>query len=677
MTVNAKIRAVDYNTIRNQVNLVLGTGLGNTGYGQTSLVTSSTVSESNKVSATDWNKLKADITTCWNHIYNANPTTALAVENATIRSNSTDSPYSQYQTLATSITTDRFTTPPNNIITAKGSSSQTWPGNFGSRWNNTVQCLVTVSWSTADQARYFFNSGGEIRFSSSRSGGTTSGGSGTIASQNNEWTTYLSSTVGTRGFGGNIPTAGTGGLTGGNFYRLSNVYTNPWYSSTAGGNYSLSSFKIWARAIDIANNSSGGATTIEFLVEWNDNHTGASGGPDGVDGTLSLAVSEIRAAGALTIESATVNVGRIEPAGIPSNSTFITTNNFASLNEGSSVTFTVNTFNVSNGTQLYWSLASGPGFTASDFADGAGTGSFTINNNTGSFVRTLAADYVTEGAEFFLIEIRINSVGGQIVSTSDVISVNDTTIMQFASITSNYVSTQTVRALAVAQGWNQSSRLQFTIEQGYYFSGTENLSYNGSDSPIKHRDVAGLVVEGSFPNGLIIINKGHISGRGGRGAAGAGGNGATGFVGTPGLVLTSTYSGSFLQLWNYGAITGGGGGGGSGGGASGVGDGGGGGGGAPFGVGGTGGIFNNAPGATASFYGSGDGGNEDGGFSKGGRGGSQGAAGESGSGNRPNRSATSGGAGGAGGYSIIGISSMSVVVGGTRNGPDLSGPSSN
>ena len=221
MTVNAKIRAVDYNTIRNQVNLVLGTGLGNTGYGQTSLVTSSTVSESNKVSATDWNKLKADITTCWNHIYNANPTTALAVEHATIRSNSTDSPYSQYQTLATSITTDRFTTPPNNIITAKGSSSQTWPGNFGSRWNNTVQCLVTVSWSTADQARYFFNSGGEIRFSSSRSGGTTSGGSGTIASQNNEWTTYLSSTVGTRGFGGNIPTAGTGGLTGGNFYRLS------------------------------------------------------------------------------------------------------------------------------------------------------------------------------------------------------------------------------------------------------------------------------------------------------------------------------------------------------------------------------------------------------------------------------------------------------------------------
>lgn len=674
MTVNAKIRAVDYNTIRNQVNLVLGTGLGNTGYGQTSLVTSSVVSESNKISASDWNKLKSDITYCWNHIYNANPTTANAVEHGTVRSNSTDSPYSQYQTLANSITSDRFTTPPNNIVTSKGSTSQTWPGTFGSRWNGTVQCLVTVSWSTADQARYFFNSGGEIRFSTSRSGGTTSGGSGTIASQNNEWTTYLSSTVGTRAFGGNKPTTGTGGLTGGNFYRLSNVYTNPWYSSTAGGSYSLNSFKIWARAVDISNNSSGGATTIEFLVEWNDSHTGSSGGPDGVDGTLSLAVSEIRAAGAFTIESATVNIGRIEPSGIPSNSTFSISNNFSSLNEGGTVTFTVNTTNITNGTQLFWTLASGPGFTGADFSDGASSGMVTINNNTGSFTRTLASDYVTEGSEFFLIELRINSTTGQVVSTSDVISVNDTTITQYASVTTNYTSTQTIRSLAVAQGWNQSSRLQFTIEQGYYFAGTENLAYNGTDSPIKHRDVAGLVIEGSFPNGLIIINKGHISGRGGRGGAGGvGGNGSGGFAGTPGLVLTSTASASFFQVWNYGAITGGGGGGGGGGFASGVNNGGGGGGGAPFGAGGAGG----AGGASASFFGSGDGGDVDSGFSKGGRGGSQGAGGDSGSGNRPNRTGSSGGGGGAGGYSVIGISSLSFIVGGTRNGPDLSGPSNN
>lgn len=668
MTVNAKIRAVDYNIIRNQVNLVLGTGLGNSGYGQTSLVTSSTVSESTRVSIAEWNRLRADIATCWQHIYNTTPPSiTTAVINEIVKSNATTSPYTQYQTFANNITNNRFQTPPNNIVTAKGLVDQVWPGTFGNTWKTTLQSVVTVSWPTAASARHFFNSGGELRFSSSRSGGTTSGGAGTIAAQNNEWTNFLLNTVQIRAFGGNKPVTGTGSLTGTNFYRLANTYTNPWYTATAGGSYSLSTFKIWARAVDIANNSSGGATTIEFLVEWIDDHVGVSGGPDGVDGTLVLAVSEIRAAGDFTIETANVNIGRIEPAGVPANSTFTVSSNFASINEGQNVTFTVNTTNISNGTQLFWSVAGGPGFTAADFTDGAGTGSFFINSNTGSVIRSLASDYVTEGPEFFILEIRINSVAGQIIATSPIVAVNDTTVTALVSITTNYTSTQTVRSLAVAQGWNQVARLQFTIEQSVSLVGPEDLIYNRSDSPVKHRDVAGLVVEGSFPNGLIIINKGHISGRGGRGGAGTGGTGGVGSVGNPGLVVTTTYSGSFLQLWNYGAITGGGGGGGAGGVASGVNIGGGGGGGAPIGAGGTGGVA----GATATFYGSGDGGNVDLGYSKGGRGGSQGEDGLIGSGNRVGRTASAGGAGGVGGYSVVGVSSISVIIAGTRNGADF------
>jgi hypothetical protein len=229
-----------------------------------------------------------------------------------------------------------------------------------------------------------------------------------------------------------------------------------------------------------------------------------------------------------------------------------------------------------------------------------------------------------------------------------------------------------VRALAVAQGWNQTARLQFTIEQGYYIVGTENVVYNKSDLPIKHRDVAGLVVEGSFPNGLILINKGHVSGRGGRGGPGgpANSNGGTGFVAGPGLVVTNSYSGSFFQLWNYGAITGGGGGGG-GGGAANASVGGGGGGGAPFGPGGENGGFG------GSFYGSGGGGDIDDGFSRGGRGGSMGEVGSSGTGNRPNKAGTSGGAGGDSGLAIIGTSSISFIINGTRNGGEVPTTSSN
>jgi len=675
MTVNAKIRAVDYNLIRNQVNLVLGTGIGNTGYGQLSLVTSSTVSESNRVSISEWNRLKSDISTCWRHIYNTNPPAITdAIVNQLVRSNATNSPYTQYQSFANDITNNRFQTPPNNIVTNKGSTSQAWPGIFGQYWKTTLQCIVTVSWPTANDARYFFNSGGEIRFSSGRSGGTTTGGTGTIAAQNNEWTNFLTNTVQTRAFGGNKPSTGSGSLTGGNFYRLANTFTNPWYTATAGGAYSLSTFRIWARSVDIANNSSGGATTLEFLVEWIDDHIGTSGGPDGVDGTLTLNVSEIRAAGEFTIESANVNIGRIEPAGVAANSTYNISNNFASLNENQSVTFTVNTTNISNGTQLYWSLSGGPGFTASDFADGQGSGSFTINNNTGSFNRALSPDYITEGSEFFVIEIRINSVSGQIVAISPTISVNDTTVTQRISLSTNVTSTSTLRNLAVSRGWDQTSRLEFTIEQGNFILGTPNILYNRTESPVKHRDVSALVVEGSYPNGLIIINKGAIVGHGGTGGAGGvGGNGSPGAAGSPGLVFTSSYSGSFCQVWTYGLIAGGGGGGGGGGFASSVNNGGGGGGGAPNGSGGVGGVN----GGAASFYSSGDGGDPDGGFSKGGRGGNMGLDGGSGAGNRPNRTASSGGIGGLPGYSVIGESNVNYIVPGIRNGPSLSSNSNN
>jgi hypothetical protein len=669
MTVNARIRAVDYNTIRNQVNLVLGNGVGNTGYGQTSLVTSSTVAEGNRVSVSEWNRLKADISTCYRHIFNTNPPSITdAVVNQTIRSNATTSPYTQYQTFANDITNNRFQTPPNNIVTAKGSTSQVWPGIFGQYWRSTLQSTVTVSWPTANDARHFFNSGGELRFSSSRSGGTTSGGAGTIAAQNNEWTNFLTNTVQTRAFGGNKPVTGTGSLTGTNFYRLANTYTNPWYTATAGGAYSLNTFRIWARAVDIANNSSGGATTIEFLVEWIDDHIGTSGGPDGVDGTLTLNVSELRAAGEFTIETANVNIGRIEPAGAPANSTFTISPNFATINENQTVTFTVNTTNVSSGTQLYWTLAGGPGFTAADFSDGAGSGSLLINNNTGSLTRQLAPDYITEGSEFFVIELRINSISGQIVATSPSVAVNDTTVTQRISLTSNITSTSTLRSLAVARGWDQTSRLEFTVDPGFYILGTNNILYNRTESPLKHRDVAGLVIEGSFPNGLIIINKGAIVGHGGTGGAGGiGGNGSPGFAGGPGIVFTTSYSSTFCQVWNYGLIAGGGGGGGGGGFASGVNNGGGGGGGAPNGAGGTGGVN----GAAASFYSSGDGGDVDSGYSKGGRGGNMGADGNTGSGNRPTRTESSGGSGGLGGYSVVGETNISYIVPGTRNGASL------
>jgi hypothetical protein len=98
-----------------------------------------------------------------------------------------------------------------------------------------------------------------------------------------------------------------------------------------------------------------------------------------------------------------------------------------SVNEGSSVTFTVTTTDVDNGTTLYWSTNQVSGtINTSDFNDSATTGSFTISGNSGTITRTLANDFATEGSESFQLQIRTGSTSGTIVATSATVTISDT-----------------------------------------------------------------------------------------------------------------------------------------------------------------------------------------------------------------------------------------------------------
>lgn len=79
----------------------------------------------------------------------------------------------------------------------------------------------------------------------------------------------------------------------------------------------------------------------------------------------------------------------------------------------STFTYTVETTNVPNGTVLYWTTAQptfGDGVTTADLNGFQGT--FTINNNQGSFTRTAIADETTEDTEYFGTEIRTSSYSG-------------------------------------------------------------------------------------------------------------------------------------------------------------------------------------------------------------------------------------------------------------------------
>lgn len=122
-----------------------------------------------------------------------------------------------------------------------------------------------------------------------------------------------------------------------------------------------------------------------------------------------------------------------------------------------SVTFTVTTTNVPDGTVLYYTLSGTA--TAADFIGGAMSGSVTITNNTGLFLRGTVEDGLAEGTESFTASLRTGSISGPIVATAGPISILDTSnapsytfYSQPNPINEGVTATYRLRTIGVASG---------------------------------------------------------------------------------------------------------------------------------------------------------------------------------------------------------------------------------
>jgi hypothetical protein len=116
-----------------------------------------------------------------------------------------------------------------------------------------------------------------------------------------------------------------------------------------------------------------------------------------------------------------------------------------------------------------------------------------------------------------------------------------------------------VRSAAVAAGWNESASVIANIVSGAIISGNNNSGQ-------------ACVIDGDWPNGILLNNYGNIIGWGGPGGSGgsssasATNNGSNGSNGRAGLSVGAALTGT-LFVNNQGTIAGGGGGGGGGAGA--------------------------------------------------------------------------------------------------------------
>jgi hypothetical protein len=144
-----------------------------------------------------------------------------------------------------------------------------------------------------------------------------------------------------------------------------------------------------------------------------------------------------------------------------------------SVNEGSSVTYTITTTNFGSGTLYYTNSGSS---TTADFVDGTSSGSISITNNSGTLTKELVNDLSTEGSESIIIQLRTGSTSGSIVATASTVTINDT------SLTPTYAIVPSVTSV------NEGSSVTYTITTTNFGSGTLYYTNSGMSTSVDFTD---------------------------------------------------------------------------------------------------------------------------------------------------------------------------------------------
>lgn len=234
-----KIDAADYNTLvgtspsatTNTINTVWAVGSGSAGYGQTAIAQ---VSQSGVVTATQWATLINNLNSALTHQSGSGSGIAAVVAGDKINYLST------LQTNISTSYTNRLNFNTNAAVVAGSTSSTAWtvtkanPGSNPPTGGSTVSTDsrafgARAAFASADQARYFFNCGGRLKFNLS-------------ATQNASTTSRTNEIISLCGFLGGIAlfAANTnGGRTGTGATLVSNVTSVGYHTSTYNSNVEL------------------------------------------------------------------------------------------------------------------------------------------------------------------------------------------------------------------------------------------------------------------------------------------------------------------------------------------------------------------------------------------------------------------------------------------------------
>ena len=156
----------DYNGFKDSVNGTNATGSGTQGYGQPAVAA---VSAGSTITATQWVTLLTPISEMASH----QGTTITSISNPVL--GDTIAAYAALSSNITAVTGD------NRFNAAASGNDGSVSSVTTATWTTSATLTKTFTFASAAQLRYFFNAGGMLRFSWSRSGGTSN-------SQNTAWT---------------------------------------------------------------------------------------------------------------------------------------------------------------------------------------------------------------------------------------------------------------------------------------------------------------------------------------------------------------------------------------------------------------------------------------------------------------------------------------------------------
>lgn len=293
------IQVNDFNSIRTKINNVMGTGTD--GYGQA--ITSIDATNSTIQTATFWNNLRIDIAKCRGHQTGNNELLNLSEPVSTTPGAGqvqviSEAVRSQYDTMADACVTNK-----RGIASGQGSAESITNG-VGTRstnWKVKITHSVTTAFTSALEARYFFNAGGQIRFSASRSG-TAATSKDTIWTNmlQEQGTLYMNYTQTGQAVAG-TPSNSVGTTTAIGFFDLTTTNQQIYIKNAAAGNYAENNYRVLAR-LNTAFGSGTEPTSIIFTIEFNDADTGDKTGlgpavDENVTGTLTSTVSMFRPSG--------------------------------------------------------------------------------------------------------------------------------------------------------------------------------------------------------------------------------------------------------------------------------------------------------------------------------------------------------------------------------------------